>query len=57
MKNKILFLLLFISKLTVAQQYDGLYIEKSKIDKNNSIYTWGKKFVFSIQIKKTDSAL
>ncbi|SFN37470.1 hypothetical protein SAMN04487989_1018 [Bizionia echini] len=55
MKNRFLIIILLISNLVLGQQYDGLCIEKSKIDKNNSIYTLGKEFVFNIKITENDS--
>jgi len=57
MKIKISILILLISNLSFGQQYDGLHIEKRKIDKNNSIYTLGKEFVFKIKITDNNSAL
>ncbi len=55
MKNRFLIIILLVSNLVLGQQYDGLHIEKSKIDKNNSIYTLGKEFVFNIKITENDS--
>jgi len=55
MKNKFLIIVLLASNLAFGQQYDGLYIEKKKIDKNNSIYTLGKEFVFNIKITENDT--
>lgn len=55
MKNRFLIIILLVSNLVLGQQYDGLYIEKSKIDKNNSIYTLGKEVVFNIKITENDS--
>ncbi|HUH29329.1 hypothetical protein [Gelidibacter sp.] len=51
------FLLFFIiaTNLSFGQQYGSLHIEKSKIDKNNTIYTLGKEFVFSIHIRDNNS--
>ncbi|SFT43417.1 hypothetical protein SAMN05216474_0544 [Lishizhenia tianjinensis] len=57
MKNRILILILLISNLSFGQQYDGLHIEKRKVDKNNRIYTLGKEFVFNIKITEDDSTL
>lgn len=57
MKYKILTITLVISNLVFGQQYDGLHIEKSKVDKNNSIYTLGKEFVFNIKIMDNDSTI
>lgn len=50
-------LLIFIlaSNLSFGQQYGSLYIENSKIDKNNIIYTPGKEYVFSIDIRNNNS--
>jgi hypothetical protein len=55
MKNTILIIIILISNLSFGQQYDGLYIEKRKVDKNNNIYTLGKEFVFSINILENNS--
>ena len=41
--------------MSFGQQYDGVYIEKRKIDKNNRIYTLGREFVFGIKIAQNDS--
>jgi len=40
-----------------AQQYDGVKIEKIKVDKNNEIYTYGKEFIYRVEIKKDSSQL
>jgi hypothetical protein len=40
-----------------AQQYDGVKIEKIKVDKNNEIYTHGKEFIYRVEIKKDSSQL
>jgi len=55
MKNNFLIIVLLVSNLAFAQQYDGLHIEKSKVDRNNSIYNLGKEFVFNIKITENDS--
>jgi hypothetical protein len=55
MKNSFLIIVLLFSNLAFGQQYDGLHIEKNKIDKNNNIYTLGKEFVFNIKITENDS--
>jgi hypothetical protein len=57
MKNKFLIIVLLVSNLAFGQQYDGLHIEKSKIDKKNSIYSLGKEFVFNIKITENDSTM
>jgi hypothetical protein len=36
MKNKFLIVVLLVSNLAFGQQYDGLHIEKSKIDKKTA---------------------
>lgn len=41
--------------MSFGQQYDGLHIEKRKVDKNNRIYTLGKEFIFNIKITENDS--
>ena len=55
MKNRIPILILLISNLSFGQQYDGLHIEKRKVDKNNNVYTLGKEFVFNIKITENGS--
>ena len=45
-----LFLFFLLSTYCFSQQYDKLFIEKSKIDKNNSIYVIGNTFVYEIDI-------
>lgn len=57
MTKIILIYCLLIYSTSICQQYDGIHIEKSKIDKNNSIYTLGKEFVFSINIEKNGEVL
>ena len=57
MKNRFTIIVLILSNLAFGQQYDGLHIEKRKIDKNNSIYTLGKEFVFNMKITENDSSL
>ncbi|WP_413534028.1 hypothetical protein [Empedobacter brevis] len=37
-----------------GQQYDKLFIEKSKIDKNNIIYSVGNTFVYEIEVLTPD---
>lgn len=46
----LLFLFLTTSLLVYSQQYDNLYIEKSKVDKNNIIYMIGTTFTYTINI-------
>ena len=48
---------LLISFSGICQQYDGVEIEKSKIDKNNTIYTLGKEFIFNINIENNGEVL
>lgn len=48
-------ILLFIANTSVSQQYDSVYIEKTKIDDNNSIYEVGKNFIFEYEIIINDS--
>ncbi len=55
MKNRFTLTVLILSNLAFGQQYDGLHIEKSKIDKGNCIYSLGKEFVFNIKITENDS--
>ncbi|MFD1552936.1 hypothetical protein DNU06_15970 [Putridiphycobacter roseus] len=55
MKNTLFTLILFISNLALGQQYDGLHIEKNNVDKDNSIYTFGKTFVFNFNILANNS--
>ena len=50
--KKLIIALLAISNLCIAQQYDGLKIERSKVDKNNVIYQIGKTFLYSYSIQK-----
>jgi hypothetical protein len=57
MKNRFTIIVLIVTNLALGQQYDGLHIEKSKIDKNNSVYTLGKEFVFKIKITENDSTM
>ena len=57
MKNRFTLIVLIVSNLAFGQQYDGLHIEKSKIDKRNSIYSLGKEFVFNIKITENDSTM
>ena len=53
--NKLLIIALVISNLCMAQQYDGVKIEKSKVDKNNVIYQIGKTFMYSYSIQKNEN--
>ena len=53
--NKLIITALLISSLCMAQQYDGLKIEKSKVDKNNVIYQIGKTFRYSYSIQKNEN--
>ena len=53
--NKLLIITLVISNLCIAQQYDGVKIEKSKVDKNNVIYQIGKTFMYSYSIQKNEN--
>ena len=53
--NKLLIITLVISNLCTAQQYDGVKIEKSKVDKNNVIYQIGKTFMYSYSIQKNEN--
>jgi hypothetical protein len=57
MKNRFTIIIMILSNLAFGQQYDGLHIEKRKIDKNNTIYTVGKEFVFNINITENDSSM
>ncbi|WP_445457436.1 hypothetical protein [Flavobacterium sp. HNIBRBA15423] len=57
MKKAIFTIFILISKLLFGQQYDSLEIEKNKIDKNNTIYSLGKEFVFNIEIIKDNKNL
>lgn len=57
MKYRFTIIVLIVTNLALGQQYDGLHIEKSKIDKNNSVYTLGKEFVFKIKITENDSTM
>ncbi len=57
MKNRFPIILLIVSNLSFGQQYENLHIEKSKIDKNNSIYTLGKEFIYDIKITENDSII
>ncbi|MFI2744082.1 hypothetical protein ACG2LH_15205 [Zhouia sp. PK063] len=50
MKNITLIITILIFNIAFGQQYDGLFIEKNKIDKNNNIYALGKEFVYNINI-------
>ena len=50
MNKSILILLVLISNLTFAQNYNQLYIEKSRVDKNNTIYGLGKEFLYKVAI-------
>lgn len=53
---KILFLtiVLLISSQSFCQDYKGVYLEKTKVDKNNEIYSLGKEFIFKINISQND---
>lgn len=48
------FIIIFFSlfKNCFAQQYDQLYIEKSKVDANNTFFTLGKEIVYEIRISR-----
>lgn len=51
---KVAFLLLIVNT-AVAQQYDSLYIERTKVDDNNSIYTVGKEYLFDFEVIINDT--
>jgi hypothetical protein len=53
-KNIFIIFTFFISNFCFSQQYEGVIIEKRKIDKNNLIYKIEKSFFYSIEIKKND---
>ena len=57
MKRKLLILLLVTATASYSQQYDGVHIERSKIDKNNLIYTLGKEFTYTVDIIENDTAV
>ncbi len=57
MKNRFTIIGLIVSNLAFGQQYNDLYIEKSKIDKKNNVYSLGKEFVFNIKIIENDSTV
>lgn len=50
MNKSLLCLFLFLSVHCYSQQYDKVYIEKSKVDKNNIIYSIGKTFIYEVKI-------
>jgi hypothetical protein len=45
-----LILIFFVKSFSFSQQYDGVYIEKLKIDKNNKIYKKERQFIFDYKI-------
>ena len=47
-------LFLFVSNVAFGQQYESVFIEKSKID-NNSVYQIGRRFVFECEIIVNDT--
>jgi len=49
------FILLLVTNVALSQQYDSVYIERTKIDNNNSIYQVGKKFMFECEIIINDT--
>ena len=51
MKSFFIFLLLIVSASSNAQQYDKVFIEKSKIDSNNLVYPIGSDFYYTVKIK------
>lgn len=54
--NKLYFyLFLLFSVNCFSQQYDKVYIEKSKIDKNNIIYSIGNNFIYEVKIIINDN--
>lgn len=55
MKNIVTTLLILISNLTIGQQYDKVFIENSKVDRNNKIYTLGKEFHFNFNITEKNT--
>jgi hypothetical protein len=56
--NKSLFVILLVTyQSAFSQQYEGLEIEKNKVDDNNTVYTYGKEFVYSITIIKDGKRL
>ncbi|MHC5202485.1 hypothetical protein [Myroides sp. LJL119] len=50
MNKLFLSLFLLFSVNCFSQQYDKVYIEKSKIDKNNIIYSIGGNFIYEVKI-------
>lgn len=54
MRKTTLIIIILISNLSFGQNYDDVYIEKRKVDKNNKIYSLGKEFVFKINIFDDD---
>jgi hypothetical protein len=55
--KSLLVILLVIYQSAFSQQYEGLEIEKNKVDDNNTVYTYGKEFVYSITITKEGKRL
>ena len=55
MKRKLLTLLVLASTGCFAQQYDGVHLEKSNIDKNNLIYKLGREFIYTFKIGENDT--
>ncbi|SFJ76729.1 hypothetical protein [Myroides guanonis] len=55
MKNIVTTLIILISSLSFGQQYDKVFIENSKVDKNNKVYSLGKEFSFKFDIRENNS--
>ncbi|MHC5353712.1 hypothetical protein ACYSNX_05955 [Myroides sp. LJL115] len=51
MRKLFVFLLLIIYGSSNAQQYDKVFIEKSKVDKNNVVYRVGSNFYYMVKIQ------
>lgn len=51
MNIKLLFIPFFFSTFVISQQYDNVFIEKSKVDKNNKIYQIKNRYNFDVEIK------
>ena len=53
----IFFILKFYITVGFGQQYDGVFIENRRVDKNNTIYTLGKEFVYTFTISNNKTPL
>jgi len=52
MKLQISLFAVFLICQSFGQQYDGLFVEKKKVDPNNSVFTLGREFVYNYVIRQ-----